>query len=414
MSLQYKNRELYLEDVACSALADEFGTPLFAYSQQIIDENVAAFFQAIYPWNGKVFYAVKANSNLAILQHLHTLGCGFDLVSAGEMQRCLRIGVPPESMILSGVGKNKEELVAALRVGIGCFNIESIGEIHRLAELAAACNTTARVSVRVNPNVDAKTHPYISTGLAVNKFGIGIEDVVAAYTIISQCRSLQAVGIDFHIGSQILTAAPYQQAVASISNIICQLNRIGIALQHIDIGGGFGIRYNDEVALQPQQIFAALREQFDALNLPLWVEPGRSIIGAAGILLTAVELKKTNKNKNFVIVDSGMHHLIRPSLYNAYHHIQEVKQPQQPSQQYDVVGPICESTDFLGKDRLLDVAVGDLLAVRDVGAYASVMASNYNTRARPAEVLVSGSSVRCIRQRDTLDEMLKNEVCGIL
>jgi diaminopimelate decarboxylase len=399
-----------VEGVALTDIARVLGTPCYVYSRQAFETAWQRWSDALAPVPHRICYAVKANSNLSILALLNRLGASFDIVSGGELERVLRVGTPARRVVFSGVGKSVQEIRRALEVGIGCFNVESLPELVRLSDLAVQMKRTAPVSLRINPDVDAATHPYISTGLKANKFGIPHEEALAAYHMAAGLPGLDIVGIDCHIGSQMLDPAPLQDAFAAVVRIVDALADNGIHLRHIDMGGGIGIAYEagDKVpALDSvyQPMFAALKDR----HLELWVEPGRSIAGAAGTFLTRVEFIKDTGDKHFVIVDGGMNDLIRPALYSVWQNIRVVDSSATRPLTCDVVGPICETGDFLGKNRSLCVNPGDLLRVDDAGAYGFVMASNYNSRPRAPEVLVDGTQFRVIRRRETLEELLEPE-----
>nr|MBX2837530.1 diaminopimelate decarboxylase [Gammaproteobacteria bacterium] len=356
-----------------------------------------------------ICYAVKANSNLAVLSALAKLGSGFDIVSGGEFARVLAAGGTPEKVVFSGVGKTHSEITQALKAGIRCFNVESAAELDRLSAIAKAEQTIAPISLRINPDVDAQTHPYISTGLKENKFGISVEDAKQLYPRAAADQWLDVQGVDCHIGSQLTSVEPYVDALNRLLELVDDLNAQGISLSHIDVGGGQGICYQDETPLDIQdwakRVLAALGER----NLEVLVEPGRAVVGPAGVLLTRVEYLKSNEEKHFAVVDAAMNDLIRPSLYSAWQAIEPVETNERPAQDYDVVGPVCESADFLGKDRALAIAEGDYLAVRSSGAYAFVMSSNYNTRGRAAELLVFGDTVHVARERESVESLFVNE-----
>ncbi len=406
---EYSNNTLHAEEVSCDALANQFGTPLFVYSRKALESAWQAFDQALGEWPHLVCYAVKANSNLSVLNTLAKLGSGFDIVSIGELERVLRAGGDPKKIVFSGLGKRADEMARALEVDIHCFNVESLAELDRLNHVAGQTGKFAPVSIRVNPDVNPQTHPYISTGLKENKFGISIEDAFSAYQKAAALPHLKIIGIDCHIGSQLTEISPYEDALERLLTLVDQLANEGIFLNHIDLGGGQGIQYKDETPIDlsewAKRIFSILGNR----KIELIVEPGRSIAGNAGILLTRVEFLKHSPYKNFAIVDAAMNDLIRPSLYSAWQNITPVIPRKGQSQEYDIVGPVCESSDFLGKDRALTLEKDDLLAVHSAGAYGFVMSSNYNTRPRAAEVMVSGATAHLIRRRETIDELLSQE-----
>lgn len=401
---------LYCEHIPFSHLAEEFGTPLYVYSQNALTEAFQAYQTAFAGLNPLVCYAVKANGNLSIIKHFAQLGSGFDIVSGGELARVLAAGGDASKVIFSGVGKSEAEIEFALNVGVKCFNMESLPEIDRIQAVAARLGKTAPVSLRVNPDVDPKTHPYISTGLKANKFGIAYADAFAAYQYAAQQPNLHVVGIDCHIGSQLTDLSPLIEACERILLLVDQLTENGIALQHIDLGGGVGIVYRDENVPDLVSYATAVQKLIGSRKLGLILEPGRSLVGNAGTLLTRVEFVKKGEEKNFVMVDAAMNDLMRPALYDAYHHIENVESKTTPPFTADIVGPICETGDFLGQNRSIVCESGDLLAVRSAGAYGASMASNYNARNRAAEVLVNGSEARLIRQRETLEQQMANEL----
>lgn len=406
--------ELHLEEAALTEIASRFGTPTYVYSRRSIESAFRAYQQAFGAHPHLVCYAMKANSNLAILNLLARLGAGFDIVSGGELARVLAAGGRADRTIFSGVGKTHEEIRAALEAGILCFNIESEPELLRINTIAGELGKTAAISVRVNPDVDAKTHPYISTGLKQNKFGIPHTRVVDVYRRAASLPHVRVAGIDSHIGSQLLDAAPLSEAMARVLSLVDQLEREGIAIEHIDNGGGVGIPYTaDERAADITSYVHSLVAALGSRNKTLLLEPGRSIVGNAGLLLTRVEYLKRGDERDFCIVDGSMSELLRPMLYEAYHEMVAVR-PHGEARAYDIVGPVCESTDVLGKNRMLAVREGDLLAVLSAGAYGMVMASNYNSRPRPAEVLVDGTHLHLTRSRDTIASMYENEQIPLL
>ena len=401
--LHREEGELRLEDVRLSEVAREFGTPCYVYSRAAIEEAFRAFDEGLQGVDHLVCYAVKANSNLAILDLLRRMGAGFDIVSGGELARVLAAGASPDRVIFSGVGKSQEEIAYALDAGIRCFNVESEPELERIEAIAARMGKRAPVSLRINPDVDARTHPYISTGMAGNKFGIPHGRALEAYRHAARLAHLRVTGIDCHIGSQILDTDPLDQALERVLDLVAALAAEGIALEHVDLGGGFGIRYRDE---QPPDVRAYCRKLAGRLagrGYQVLLEPGRAIVGNAGVLLTRVEYLKTDKAKRFVVVDASMSELIRPALYEAWHDIVPVREEAaRAAATYDVVGPVCESSDVLGHDRSLAVAPGELLAILSAGAYAMAMASNYNTRPRPPEVMVDGARAHLVRAKESV------------
>ncbi|MHA7855791.1 diaminopimelate decarboxylase [Marinobacter shengliensis] len=408
----YRNGELYAEDVPVASIAERFGTPAYVYSRATLERHYRAYDSAL---NGRphlVCYAVKANSNLAVLNVLARLGAGFDIVSAGELERVLRAGGDPARVVFSGVGKQEWEMKRALEVGVRCFNVESDTELDRLNKVAGELGVRAPVSLRVNPDVDAGTHPYISTGLKENKFGIDIAEAPQVYARAAALPNLDVHGVDCHIGSQLTSVSPFLDALDRVLVLIDTLADQGIHIRHLDMGGGLGVTYNQEQPPQPADYVKALAERLGDRELELIMEPGRSIAANAGILLTRVEFLKCTEHRNFAIIDAAMNDLIRPALYSAWQAIIPV-QPHQDGEEkaWDLVGPVCETGDFLGKDRQLRLKAGDLLAVRSAGAYGFVMASNYNTRNRPPELMVDGDQVHVVRRRETLDDQLGPESC---
>ncbi|MDH5483918.1 MAG: diaminopimelate decarboxylase [Gammaproteobacteria bacterium] len=406
---EYKNGRLHAEDVDLAAIATEYGTPAYVYSRATLERHWQAFDDALGDQPHLVCYAVKANSSLAVLNVLARLGSGFDIVSAGELERVLRAGGEPGKVVFSGVGKKPDEMRRALEVGIRCFNVESEAELEVLDRIAAECGKVAPVSIRVNPDVDAQTHPYISTGLKENKFGIAHDQALAVYEKAAAMNNIRLEGIDCHIGSQLTQVAPFEDALKRVLSLIDQLAERGITLHHIDLGGGLGIRYRDETPPTPAEQAAALVKLLVGRELEILIEPGRAIAGNAGVLLTEVLYLKHTEQKNFAIIDAAMNDLMRPALYSAWQAIVPLQEKTGEAVLYDLVGPVCETGDFLGKDRELVLQQGDFLAVRSSGAYGFSMSSNYNTRARAVELMVDGSKVHVIRQRETLDHMLEGE-----
>jgi len=398
--------------VALDELARTHGTPLFVYSQAAMLDALAAYQRGLAGRSHQICYAMKANSTLAILQTLARAGCGFDIVSGGELERALAAGADPTTIIFSGVGKTRAEMRRALDVGIGCFNVESRAELDVLDEVARGVGLRAPVSIRVNPNVDAKTHPYISTGLKGNKFGIAHEEVVATYRHAAACAGLRVVGIDCHIGSQITQADPYLDAMDRVLDLVQAIEAAGVPIQHIDFGGGLGIDYNGDTPPAADALWKRLLDKIDARGYgdrKIYLEPGRSLVGNAGVCITEVLYLKPGEQKNFLIVDAAMNDLPRPAMYQAFHQIVPLTPRPDTPTTWDVVGPVCESGDWLGRDRDLAVQAGDLLAVLSAGAYCMSMASNYNTRGRAAEVLVSGTTATPIRARESAMDQLRLE-----
>ena len=402
--------ELHVEDVPLARIAADYGTPCYIYSKAMLTRAYLDFAAAFPERNVLICYAAKANSNLAILNLFARLGAGFDIVSEGELHRVIAAGGDPRKVVFSGVGKRAEEMRAALEHNILCFNVESEPELLRLADVASAMGKRAPVSIRVNPDVDPKTHPYIATGLKENKFGVAFDDARAIYRKASALASIQIIGIDCHIGSQITDVAPFADALDKVLTLVDELASDGIALHHIDLGGGIGIQYKDEVPIALSLYAATLTERMKGRSHQLIFEPGRSLVGNAGLLLTRVEYIKQGGARRFAIVDAAMNDLIRPALYEAYHEVVSVApRAGESTALYDIVGPVCESGDFLARQRLLALAPSDLLAVLSAGAYGSVMTSNYNTRPRPAEIMVDGSSTHLIRARETVQDLYAHE-----
>ena len=401
---------LFCEDAQASDLAEQFGTPLYIYSQTAITEAFLTWKQAFGDARHLVCYAVKANSNIAILRLLASLGSGFDIVSGGELERVLTAGGDAAKVVFSGVGKSPAEIRRALEVGIRCFNVESSSELYLIEKIASERGDIARISIRINPDVDAKTHPYISTGLKENKFGVNAQQALELYRYAQGASHLQPVGVDCHIGSQLTEVAPFVESVQHLRDLVLELRKSGINIEHIDIGGGLGIQYSDEAIPSPSELISAVRAELDPLDAELMIEPGRSIVGNAGALLTKVLVEKAGDTKYFAVVDAAMNDLLRPALYSAWQNIVEVSVTQGSEKNtYDIVGPVCETGDFLGKERNLSAREGDLLAVMGAGAYSFSMASNYNTRPRAAEILVHGSHTHIIRQRETLSSLWQDE-----
>ena len=400
---------LHCENISYTELAERFGTPLYVYSQAELDSAFARYQTAFAALDPLICYAVKANGNLSVIHRFAELGSGFDIVSGGELARVLAAGGRADKTIFSGVGKSAAEIEFALKSGIKCFNVESLPELDRINEIAGRLKAAAPVSLRINPDVDAQTHPYISTGLKANKFGIAMEDAERAYLHAASLPHLDIIGIDCHIGSQLIKLEPLVEACERLLPLIDKLAAHGIGLQHIDLGGGVGIVYQNEETPDLAAYAAAVQKLLGGRSLKLILEPGRSLVGNAGALLTRVEFVKQNGDKNFVVVDAAMNDLMRPALYQAYHHIENAEPSPVAPFAADIVGPICETGDFLAKDRMISTQAGDLLVVRSAGAYASSMAGNYNTRPRAAEVLVNGSEAKIVRRRETLEEMLANE-----
>jgi diaminopimelate decarboxylase len=411
--IAYRDNALYVEDQRVADLAEQHGTPLFVYSTAAMREALAAYQRGFAGRKLHICYAMKANSSLALLQFFARQGCEFDIVSGGELERVIAAGGDPAKVIFSGVGKTRAEMRQALRAGILCFNVESEAELEVLSEVAVAESTTAPVSIRVNPNVDPKTHPYISTGLKGNKFGVAHERTLAAYQRAAALPGLRVVGIDFHIGSQITEVTPYLDATDRLLDLVEQIEATGIPIHHIDFGGGLGINYNGDTPPAADVLWQQLFARIDARGFgdrQFMIEPGRSLVGNAGLCVTEVLFLKPGEEKNFCIVDAAMNDLPRPAMYQAFHAIVPVQVSNTAAQVYDVVGPVCESGDWIGRDRNLAVRAGDRLAVLSAGAYCMSMSSNYNTRGRAAEVLVDGAKAQVIRQRETAADTFRNEI----
>ena len=407
---EYRNGQLFAEDVAVADIARAHGTPCYIYSRATLERHWHAFNDAFGTQPHLVCYAVKANSNIAILNLFARLGSGFDIVSVGELERVLRAGGDPSKVVFSGVSKKSSEIRRALEVGIRCFNVESEPELARINAVAGEMGKIAPISLRVNPDVDAQTHPYISTGLKENKFGIEISRAEEVYLKAAALPHLNVVGIDCHIGSQLLTLSPFMDALQRVLALAERLAEQGVKVHHLDIGGGLGVRYrDDQIAPTPAEYMAQLFTDERLREYEIFVEPGRAIAANAGILVTEVEFLKMAEYKNFAVIDAAMNDLIRPALYSAWHEIIPVVPREGETATYDIVGPVCETGDFLGKERDLNIQAGDLLAVRSSGAYGFTMASNYNTRPRAVEVMIDGSAVHVIRQRETLDDLMHGE-----
>lgn len=411
-----KNGQWFAEGVSLAQLAKDFGTPLYVYSKEAICNAYRAYDAACIRPNGtrraRIHYAMKANSNLAVIDELKQLGAGFDLVSGGELSRALHIGADPKSLVFAGVGKSSIEIEEALRIGVKCINVESISELQRINTIAKKLALRAPISLRVNPDVDANTHPYISTGLKDNKFGIAYYEVLKTYREAALLSHIDVIGIDCHIGSQITSASPYLDALDKVLDLITQLQHEGIQIHHLDLGGGLGIDYGGETPPNITEFTNLLLNRVEERgfsNLEILLEPGRSLVGNAGVLLTQVEYLKTGSDKNFCIVNAAMNDLMRPALYEAYHGIVPIQTSKATSRLYDVVGPVCESGDWLGKDRMLAINEGDVLAILSAGAYGFVMASNYNTRGRAAEVMVDGNQAFLVRERESVSSLYEKE-----
>ncbi|MEQ1806239.1 MAG: diaminopimelate decarboxylase [Burkholderiaceae bacterium] len=410
--IAYRNADLCIEQCSLRDLARRFGTPLYAYSMAAIEQALHAYQSALVGRDHLICYAIKANSNLAVLQTFARLGCGFDIVSLGELERVLAAGGSASSVLFSGVGKTRAEMRRALELGVLCFNVESRDELEALSEVATQIGRTARISLRINPDVDAKTHPYISTGLKSNKFGIAHEDALSTYQRAAELPGIEVTGIDCHIGSQITQIGPYLDAVDRLLDLIERIEAQGIRIHHLDVGGGLGITYSDEAPPSATELVRALLQRIDSRGhsqRKILFEPGRSLVGNAGVLLSEVLYLKTGEAKNFCIVDAAMNDLVRPAMYGVWMDIRVCRQSEGATSVYDVVGPICESGDWLGRDRALNVAAGDHIAVLSAGAYSMSMASNYNTRPRAAEIMISGAQAWLIRERESLPDLYRGE-----
>ena len=405
----YRNNELFAEEVAVSHVADQFGSPTYIYSRRYIEDAYTAYTSALEGMPHQVCYAVKANSNIAVLNVLARLGAGFDIVSGGELARVLQAGGEAKKVVFSGVGKTAAEMAVALKAGIGCFNVESAAELERLNDVASELDLMAPVSIRVNPDVDAQTHPYISTGLRDNKFGIDIKEAPQAYRRARDLSHLDVIGVDCHIGSQLTDVSPFLDALDRVLLLIDELAALGITIRHLDLGGGLGVKYRDEKPPTPAQYIGAVRERLGERELTLLFAPGRSLVANAGQLLMKVEYLKHNEHKNFAIVDAAMNDMLRPALYSAWMDLLPVRPREGGSKTYDIVGPVCETGDFLAKGRELSLEQGDLLTLASAGAYGFTMSSNYNSRGRAAEVMVDGDQVYLIRARESLADLMLGE-----
>ena len=404
---QYKNEQLYVEDLPVKQLAEEFGTPLYIYSRATLERHWHAFDSALGEHPHLICYAVKANSNIGILNVMAKLGSGFDIVSQGELERVLAAGGEASKVVFSGVAKSRAEIMRALEVGIRCFNVESVAELHHINQIAGEMGKVAPISLRVNPDVDAHTHPYISTGLKENKFGVSVDEAREVYKLAATLPHVKITGMDCHIGSQLTELQPFLDATDRLIRLMEQLKEDGITLKHLDLGGGLGVTYTDETPPHPSDYAAALLNKLkDYEDLEIILEPGRAITANAGILVAKVQYLKSNESRNFAITDTGMNDMIRPALYEAYMNIIEIDRTLEREKAiYDVVGPVCETSDFLGKQRELAIAEGDYIAQRSAGAYGASMSSNYNSRPRTAEVLVDGNKAHLIRRRESLSEL---------
>ena len=404
---QYKNEQLYVEDLPVKQLAEEFGTPLYIYSRATLERHWHAFDSALGKHPHLICYAVKANSNIGILNVMAKLGSGFDIVSQGELERVLAAGGDASKVVFSGVAKSRAEIMRALEQGIRCFNVESVAELHHINQIAGEMGKVAPISLRVNPDVDAHTHPYISTGLKENKFGVSVDEAREVYKLAATLPHVKITGMDCHIGSQLTELQPFLDATDRLIRLMEQLKEDGITLKHLDLGGGLGVTYTDETPPHPSDYATALLNKLkDYEDLEIILEPGRAIAANAGILVAKVQYLKSNESRNFAITDTGMNDMIRPALYEAYMNIIEINRTLEREKAiYDVVGPVCETSDFLGKQRELAIAEGDYIAQRSAGAYGASMSSNYNSRPRTAEVLVDGNKAHLIRRRENLSEL---------
>lgn len=406
----YRDNQLFVENVAIDAIVKQHGSPCYIYSRATLERHWNAFNNAFGSHAHLICYAVKANSNLGVLNVLARLGSGFDIVSIGELERVLQAGGDPKKVVFSGVGKREDEIRAALKIGIRCFNIEVLGELERINQVAGELGVRAPVSFRVNPDVDAQTHPYISTGLKENKFGIAIEDALEAYQAAAALPNIDVVGVDCHIGSQLTQTRPFLDALDKVLLLIDKLRGHDITLKHLDLGGGLGICYRDEQPPEPADYITAILARLGDTPLEIMLEPGRAIVGNAGILVTRVEYLKPTEHKNFAIVDAAMNDLVRPALYGAWQDIIPVKNDSTaPELVWDIVGPVCETGDFLGKERTLKLSQNDLLAVRSSGAYGFTMSSNYNSRPKVPEIMVDGTQVHLIREREKIEQLWLGE-----
>ncbi|WP_320169795.1 diaminopimelate decarboxylase [Maridesulfovibrio sp.] len=407
---EFKDNVLHAENISIPELANEYGTPLYVYSAATLRRHFEAFDSAFTGLEHMTCYSVKANSNLSVLKLLAEMGAGMDIVSGGELYRALKAGVPASKIVYSGVGKKAYEIAEALKADILMFNVESVAELHKINEVAGSMNKTARISFRINPDVDPKTHPYISTGMKKNKFGLDMATAKEAYKTAGELPNVNPVGMDCHIGSQLTTIEPFLEALGKLLAFRDELSAMGITIEHLDLGGGLGITYDEETPPHPKEFGEALSKALAGKGLKVILEPGRVIAGNSGILVTEVVYTKKTPTKDFLIVDAAMNDLVRPSLYQSYHNIGEVVKNERPEVDYDVVGPICESGDFLAKDRKLpEIKQGELLAVYSAGAYGFSMSSNYNSRLRAAEIIVDGDDVIIARRRETYEDLLNLE-----
>ena len=413
MTIEYKNNDSFIDGISLKKIAGDFGTPCFIYSHNDLVKNFSEIKNVFASEKRKVFYSVKANSNLSILKVLLELGAGFDIVSLGELERVIKIGAQPEKIIYSGVGKSEEEIIRSLEYGIHCFNVESFSELERINSIAAKLNKVAPVSIRINPNIDPGSHEFISTGVETTKFGINLKNMMDAFIYANNEKSIELLGIDYHIGSQIESLDPFKEAIISVKKIVDQLKENNINIKLIDMGGGLGINYQNNDAPSLNDFGKTINQVIndnDLSDYDFIIELGRSIVGNVGYILTSVEYIKKDSEKNFVIVDAGMDNLIRPALYDAWHEIKPITDNKEQNILCDIVGPVCECTDFLGKDRRLSVQQGDLLIISSCGAYASSMASNYNSRPKPSEIMIKNGEMHIISRKEKINDLFSREI----
>ncbi len=413
MTIEYKNNDSFIDGISLKKIAGDFGTPCFIYSHNDLVKNFSEIKNVFASEKRKVFYSVKANSNLSILKVLLELGAGFDIVSLGELERVIKIGAQPEKIIYSGVGKSEEEIIRSLEYGIHCFNVESFSELERINSIATKLNKVAPVSIRINPNIDPGSHEFISTGVETTKFGINLKNMMDAFIYANNEKSIELLGIDYHIGSQIESLDPFKEAIISVKKIIDQLKENNINIKLIDMGGGLGINYQNNDAPSLNDFGKTINQVINDNELSDYdfiIELGRSIVGNVGYILTSVEYIKKDSEKNFVIVDAGMDNLIRPALYDAWHEIKPITDNKEQNILCDIVGPVCECTDFLGKDRQLSVQQGDLLIISSCGAYASSMASNYNSRPKPSEIMIKNGEMHIISRKEKINDLFSREI----
>ena len=413
MTIEYKNNDSFIDGISLKKIAADFGTPCFIYSHNDLVKNFSEIKNVFASEKRKVFYSVKANSNLSILKVLLELGAGFDIVSLGELERVIKIGAQPEKIIYSGVGKSEEEIIRSLEYGIHCFNVESFSELERINSIATKLNKVAPVSIRINPNIDPGSHEFISTGVETTKFGINLKNMMDAFIYANNEKSIELLGIDYHIGSQIESLDPFKEAIISVKKIIDQLKENNINIKLIDMGGGLGINYQNNDAPSLNDFGKTINQVINDNELSDYdfiIELGRSIVGNVGYILTSVEYIKKDSEKNFVIVDAGMDNLIRPALYDAWHEIKPITDNKEQNILCDIVGPVCECTDFLGKDRRLSVQQGDLLIISSCGAYASSMASNYNSRPKPSEIMIKNGEMHIISRKEKINDLFSREI----